>query len=329
VVNAATLRAGASLRSIAPPYAVVVRGNGQPMILNENSNAMVLVDTQAAAATIRFPVGDAPGAAVMMAGKLFVPEVANMAVQESPLAPVAVKPIDTGLIAISTAVGLGNKVYANSGSSVRVIDPGRERATRSILLRTGSIGLGSALTLAASGDGRSLLASYLVLAIDGGPTDAGIIKLDTVTGVQRLLSSLPFVPGNIVASADGLAAYGVGILQGGVVGRWDLATQRFSASRTLPGNPVYVDLAVSRDGSQLLLVDQKGKVDFVDAATLQLITSVAAGPKPSAIAISGDGRSAVVTDSQSPSVTVLDVPNRRSIGGVAVGAPSSGAVFID
>ena len=329
VVDAASLRSTATLRSLAPPYAVVVRANGQPLILNENSNALVRVDTQTVAASLRFPVGDAPGAAVSMAGKLFVPEVANMAVQASPLAPEAVKLIDTGFIQTSGAVGLGDKVYANSGSSVRVIDPVRERVTRSLVLRTGGGGIGSALKLAAAGDGRSLLASYLVLAIDGGPVGAGIIRLDTVTGAQRLLSSLPFVPGNIAASGDGLTAYGVGLLQTDEVGRWDLATQRFSASRLQPGNPVYVDLAVSRDGRQLLLVDEKGKVDFVDAASLQLITSVAVGTKPSAVAISVDGLSAVVTDSVSTSVTLLDLPNRRVAGAVPVGAPSSGAVFID
>lgn len=332
VVDAATLKARRSLKSIAPPYAVVVRNNGNPMILNENSNALVLVDTVATAGTAAltgFPVGDAPGAAVRSAGKLFVPETANMAVQPTPLAPTPVRPLDTGFITTASAVALGDKVYANAGSAVRVIDPNRERATRTIVVRTGGSGLGTALRLAASGDGRSLLASYVVVGLDMQPVDAGIVKLDTVSGAQRKISSQLYAPDRIASSPDGTAAYGVGFFQGDIVGRWDIANNVFSLKATLPGSPAYVDLVVSHDGSVLLLVDQHGKVDFVDAATLQLLGSVGAGVRPSGIALSADGTRALVTDAGATAVTVLDVPNRLSLGTVDVGAPSNGAMFLD
>lgn len=327
VVDAATLSVRATLQSIAPPFGVAVLANGQALVLNENSNAMALVDAQALAVTGGFPVGDAPGTPTLAAGKLFVPEVANLAVQQDPLAPTAARPVNVGFILTSGAVTLADRVYANSGSMVRVINPALEKVTGSVVLKTGS--LGSALSIAASGDGQTLLASYVVLQIDGGPTDAGIIQLNTATGMQKKIHSPSIVPDRIVSSAAGTLAYGIGYYSPNQVGVWDTANGVFVRSALMPGNPSYAALAVSADGNTLYLVDQHGKIDFVDAASLQVRAAVPVGVSPSCIAISADGTRGLVCDATSNRATVIDLVAPGVVGTVELGAPSAGALFLD
>jgi len=329
VVDAASLRVRHTLQNIAPPFAVVVKPNGNPLLLNENSNRVAQVDTDALAAIGSFPVGDEPGAGVFAAGKLFVPEVANVVVQETPAAPTLAKVISTRFIQTDTAVSLAGKVYAGSGSAVRVIDPALERTTSTLLIQAGGSGIGSAISLAASGDGHSLLASFAVFGIDSGPVESGIIKVEVATRQQKRISSFPFVPGLVASDRSGLNAYAISFINSNQVGRWDTANDVFSQSAVIAGNPVYVGLGVSGDGSTLILVDQHGKVDFVQAATLQVFASIPVGSKPSGIAVSADGSQALVTDSQSNSVTVLDLVNRSVLGTVNLGAPSAGAVFLN
>ena len=50
---------------------------------------------------------------------------------------------------------------------------------------------------------------------------------------------------------------------------------------------------------------------------------------PSGIAISADGTQALVSDSTSNTVTVVDLATATAAGTVNVGAPSAGAVFLD
>jgi YVTN family beta-propeller protein len=330
VVDAATLSVRRSLRGIAPPYAVAVRPNGHALILNENSNALARVDTSALQASPGFAVGDSPGMGVFAEGKLFVPETANLALQEAPAAPTPAKPISVNLIVADSAAALGAKVYVSQGSLVRVVDAALERATGTILVRVPSQGgIGSAITMAGSGDGRSLLATYAVLAIDGGPIAGGIAKIDTTSGAQRNLSSFPFVPGIVASNRAGTAAYAIGFLNEAQVGAWDTANNVFVKSAVLAGSPSYVALAAGADGSTLYLVDARGKVDILDATSLQRLASVAAGTQPSGIAISADGRHGLVTDRGSNRVSVLDLTTRAVIGTVDVGAPSAAAVFMD
>lgn len=330
VVDTATMTQKATLHSIAPPFGVAVAKTGQALLLNENSNAMALVDTQSMSVIGGFPVGDAPGTPVLAAGKLFVPEVANLAVQDKPLNPRPAKPVNLGFIVTSGAAAVGGKVYANSGSAVRVVSPLLDAATGSLILRTGGTGgIGSALEIAGANDGRSLLASYVVLQIDGGPIDAGLIRLDTLTRQQKQVHSLPFVPNAIAANDAGTAAFGIGFYLPSQVGLWDLVNNVFVKSVVIPGNPDYVALAPGRDGKKLYLVDQKGKLDILDAGSLALLGSLPLGVGPSAIAISADGTRALVTDAGANSAVVVDLAGPAVVGSVNLGAPSSGAVFLN
>lgn len=329
VIDTQALRVRQTLKSIAPPFAVAVRPNGHALLLNENANAVAVVDSDSRRVLQSFPVGDAPGTPALVAGKLFIPEVANLALQRTPLAPQPAKVLPVGFIATSSAVALGNTVYANQGSAVRWVDVQRERVGGGLLVNTGGGGLGSAFLLAATGDGQALLASYAVFAIDGGPTDGGIVWIDALTHRQQRLSSRPFVPNQIASNTGGTRAFGIGLLDSAQVGVWDLGTRTFLQKATLPGSPSYVALAVSPDGNTLYLADQKGKLDIVDALTLQWRGSVAAGPRPSGIALSQDGRQALVTDAQSTRATLLDVITPAWLGEVELGAPSTGAVFLN
>jgi DNA-binding beta-propeller fold protein YncE len=331
VVDAATLTAGRTLRSIAPPTAVVVRPNGDPLILNENSNAIAEVDAGALTAQPGFAVGDAPGPGVMAAGKIFLPEAANVAVEDTPAAPIPAKPITDHLIGTEQAAVVGDKVYVNEGSLIVVIDAGIERATGTIIAKTPSGGgsIGSALSIAGSGDGHTLLASYVAIQIDGGPSAGGIVKIDTVSGAQGRISSFPFVPGVVASNRTGTLCQAIGFENPAEIGVWDTVGNKFLESVVMPGNPSYVALASGADGTTLYLVDSQGKVDILDATTLQLLGSLPVGTHPSGIAISADGTQALVTDSASHAITVLDLTTSTIVGTVNVGAPSAGAVFVD
>ncbi|MBS0447763.1 MAG: hypothetical protein JSR59_17625 [Proteobacteria bacterium] len=330
VIDAATLATRHTLRSIAPPYAIVVKSNGNAVILNENSNRVARVDTASLTTQTGFAVGDAPQAGVLAAGKVFIPEVANVAVQRTPDAPTPARPIADNLIIASSAAALGNKVYVNEGSLVRVINANLEIATGAIRVRVpANGGIGSALDIAASGDGRSLLASYEALEIDGPPVAGGIVKIDTTTGAQKPISSFPFIPGIVTSNRTGTASYALGFLSAAQVGVWDTANDVFVKSVVVPGGPSYVGLAAGADGSVLYVADQHGKVDLLDGATLQLLGSIATGGHPSGIAISADGKQALVTDGTSNTVIVVDLASGSVAGTVNVGGPSAGAVFLD
>jgi YVTN family beta-propeller protein len=330
VVDATTLQVKRSLKNIAPPWAVAVLPNGNALILNENSSSLVRVDTAALSPLPGFAVGTLPGAGVLAGGKLFVPESGNMAVQETPAQPTSVKLINDKLIGADSAAVLGNKVLANSGSLVRVIDVALERMTGSFVIRTGANGdIGTAMSIAASGDGQSLLASYVVLMVSGNLVDAGIVKSASNGSQQRRIASYPFAPGLVASDRSGTAAFAIDFYNANQVGRWDTVNNVFVKSATLPGNPSYTGLAVSSNGAALYLADSKGKVDIVDAVSLQWLASVPVGTQPSGIAVSADGTQAVVTDAQSSQVTVLDLVQLKVLGTVDLGAPSRGAVFLN
>jgi YVTN family beta-propeller protein len=189
-------------------------------------------------------------------------------------------------------------------------------------------GIGTALAIAAAGDNISLLASYVVFDFSGTPADGGLVKIDTVLGKQKPLSSKLFLPWRVAGDRIGAFAYATGYFAANQVGRWDLANNRFDKSATVPGNPDYSALAVSADGSTLLLADAAhGKIDFLNAATLQLQGSLAVGPKPSGIAVSPDGSQVAVTDGTSNTMIFVDLATRTVQGSVNVGAPSLAVVF--
>jgi DNA-binding beta-propeller fold protein YncE len=222
---------------------------------------------------------------------------------------------------------VNGKVYVNEGSLVRVVNPTLEKATGSIVLRTGGGGFGSALKIAASGDGQTLLASYVVLQLDGGPVDGGVIELNTAVGGQKAVHSMPFVPYQLASNPAGTLAFGVGYLNSSQVGVIDLVAGGLVKQAVTAGAD-YLAVASSTDGSLVYAVDSHGKVDFLQVPTLQLVASVPVGVHPAGIAVSPDGTRALVTDSASHSATVLDLSVPRVVGAVPLGAPSSGALFL-
>lgn len=331
VLDAATLATQRTLRHIAPPWAVAVRADGSPLFLDENANALVQVDTETLAAGARFPVGSTPGAAVSSLGKLFVPETANVALQRTPSAPQPAVPLPVEMISVSSAAAIGDRVYANSGSQVRVIDARREKVlARPLLLRVPqSGGIGSALQIAPAGDGSTLLASYVALNFSTAPVGGGLLRVNPATGRQQVLSSFPFLPLAVAADRSGQYAYATGFLVPGALGQWDLANGRFVRAVAPAGNPQYGALATSADGSLLLAADAHGKVDLLDTASMSVVAQLPAGTRPSGVAVSADGTRALVTDAGAPRVTVIDLPQRRVLGTVEVGAPSQAVSFVD
>ena len=327
VVDTATLTVQDTIATIAPPNAVAVTGSGV-LVLNENSTGLSLVDTASLTVTAGFLAGDGPLAAAYAAGKLFIPEAGSLGVQETPAAPGLAKPLADRSILAPTVATLGGSLYVNSGITTEVFNPVSEKLTGAFNIHPNG---GTVTALAASGDGISLLATYQA-EDDGAVIDSGLVKVDTVSGTQLVSSSYPFVPGAVASSPDGTRAYAVGSPLGNTsqVGVWDTQNGNvFLSAGTIAGNPSYVGLAVSADGSTLYLVDANGKVDFVNASTLVVIVSLAVGTHPSGISLSADGEQALITDSTSTSVTVLDLANQSVVGTVSVGAPSAGSVFLN
>jgi DNA-binding beta-propeller fold protein YncE len=326
IVDAASMTVKGTLRTVGDPYALAVTRSQTLLVLNENANPAVLADTAAMTAPESFFAGTDLAAPVSLAGKLFVPEAGNVAVQESPSSPVLAKPIADNFILPTGAAALGGKLYVASGSAVRVIDPATEKATGSIFIRTGG---GSAISIAASGDGRTLLASYEVLGIGIVLVDSGIVTVNTSTAAQKILSSFPYVPGAVASNPAGTRAYSTGFTSGSQIGVWDTQNNVFLSTATIPGNPFYVALAVSADGNTVYLADRHGKVDFVNASSLQLILSVPAGTNPSGICVNSTGSEALITDSSSTSVTVLDLTRGIATGTIPAGYASVGCTYIN
>jgi hypothetical protein len=326
VVDAATMSVKGTLRTVGDPYALAITKSETLLVLNENANPAVQVDTALMTVPASFFAGTDLATPVSLAGKLFVPEGANIALQETPLSPGPAKPIADAFILPTGAAAVGGKLYVANGDEVRVIDPVTEKATGSIFINTGG---GSANTIAASGDGQSLLASYQVIGLGIQLVDSGIVTVNTTTSAQKILSSFPYVPGAVASNAAGTRAYSVGYSNGNEVGVWDTQNNVFLNAKTIPGNPFYVALAVSADGNTLYLVDQKGKVDFVNASNMQLITSIAFGERLSGICVNSTGSEALVTVSGGSSVSVLDLSHQTEIGALSVGYPPVGCTYIN
>jgi len=328
VVDAASLTVENTIFTIAPPQAVAVTGSSL-LVLNKNSTGLSLVDTASMTVKAGFLAGDGPGTAAYAAGKLFIPEAGNLAVQETPETPGLAKPLADGSIGAPSVATLAGNVYVSFVSAAKVFDPVSETQTSTIKIKTDG---GTVVTLAASGDGVSLLATYQA-EDDGAVIGSGLVKVDTVSGAQKLMKSYPFVPGPVASSADGSRAYAVGYMDGNPatdqVGTWDTRHNVFMGATAIAGDPSFTGLAVSADGSTLYLVDANGKVDFVDASTMDVVASLAVGTNPSGISVSADGQQALITDSTSTSVTVLDLTNQSVAGTKAVDAPSVGSVFLN
>jgi DNA-binding beta-propeller fold protein YncE len=77
------------------------------------------------------------------------------------------------------------------------------------------------------------------------------------------------------------------------------------------------------------LVNQNGSVDFVNAGTLELIASIPVGSDPSGISLNMEGTQALVTDSTSMSVNILDSAAQSVMVTVLVGGISTGSVFLN
>jgi hypothetical protein len=174
--------------SLAMLGSVPLKGNGiaaPPLVTPDGSTLLTFgdgivraIDTTTLAMTKSLTItasaaafGAALGGGVFAAGRLFVPEVSNVGVQENPSAPTAVKPIEVKFIITDSAAVVGNKVHANPGSQLKVINPHLERVARTMQVRVPSGGgIGSALAIAAAGDNSSMLANYVV---QGGNMERG------------------------------------------------------------------------------------------------------------------------------------------------------------
>ena len=110
-----------------------------------------------------------------------------------------------------------------------------------------------------------------------------------------------------------------------------LALGAGSSPEPNPGaNPSPIALALSADGSRLLVANQgTGTVALVDPKAGKLVAEVATGDKPAGVAVSKDGKRAVVAHWYGYDVAVLDVrPDGLKVSGrVEVGPEPRGVVL--
>jgi len=202
-----------------------------------------------------------------------------------------------------TTVGPRSDGTAVAATGHRITPVGRQT-------ELGDLPLGQAL----SPDGRTLLVSN-----DGQGTQS-LQMVDVARG--RIAQTLPYATPKslfvgVAFSPDGRSAYASG---GGdnKVHRYSVAGQQltelpsFALPTTAPGStakiqPFPAGLAVTPDGSRLVVADHLADaVSIINVAT-GAVSTTAVGHAPRSVTLSGDGRTAWVTNEGGETVSVLDV----------------------
>jgi DNA-binding beta-propeller fold protein YncE len=165
-----------------------------------------------------------------------------------------------------------------------------------------------------------------------GVTGGGLLIYDTQNAQAPVITSGSITGGPMAVSADGSHVYASGSTlftpPNNSLLDFDITSRSLAQNATF-GTANYVALALSKDGSTLYCVDSAGKVDLISTATFQVRGSVAAGVQPSGIAVSSDGTKAVLTDSSSNSVILLDLTHNQVVGTINVGSASSAVAYLN
>lgn len=97
----------------------------------------------------------------------------------------------------------------------------------------------------------------------------------------------------------------------------DLSTQQVIATITVPGNPY--DLVASLDGKYIYVAHalEQGIVSVIDSSTNQLVQQITVGNKPHGFALTNDGKYLYTANSDSNSVSVVDLITYEVVATVA------------
>ena len=332
VVDASSLTVTGALETLAGAYQIAFTPQGHGYVLNENGSAALRVDTSAMKVAATVPIGDGPFQVLSNAGgtEIFVVNLGgNLSV---------IRNAGTATSAIPVSIGLGTAGMTLLDKSLYVLSTGLnsvnpatlEVSPRMPVPLPNHLFFAANSYIAASPVGPQLFIPYLTLD-DEGVTGGGLLIDNTKTGNAPLINSGAITGGPLVVSADGAHVFASGGTQfnppNNTLLDFDIPGHTLAQNVTF-GAANYVAVALSKDGGTLYCVDSRGKVDLISAAKFAPAGSISAGVRPSGIAISPDGTQALLTDSASNSITVLDLIHNQVAGTIAAGAPSSGAAYL-
>jgi YVTN family beta-propeller protein len=306
VINTATDKVTATIPAGQQPWGMALTPDGQKLFVTNHrtgrigvSSEVTVIDTATNAIIATIPLTNTSGGANGVA-----------------IAP------DGGTVYVASGTNADS-----DGNTVTSIDASTNEitATTRIPPDPGS-GHSYPYALALSPDGEKL---YVTHRYGDGITvldTAGMRVEDTI--ILRAGRQYASAPGTIAVAPDGSRIY-VGSSYGRSLSVIDAATRAFSFPDTIPLSIPLAALAMTPDGSRLLIATEKLDLGYAfDTKTETLINSGGISPNaktlylgsaPGAIAVTSDGRKAYVTNQGSNSVTVIDVAKNAVIGTIAVG----------
>ena len=335
VLATSSLAITGTLKTLAGAFQIAFTPQGGGYVLNENGSAAMLIDTSAMKAVRAVAAGDDPAklAASANPAEAFVLNGGSgtLEVIRRPASPATVVPVPIGG-GLMDMTFLGNTLYALSILGLHTVDPVTLQVSHLIPVPVPNpVFDGTEGTVAASPVAPYLFMPYFSID-EEGVTGGGLLIYNTQTGAAPAISSGVYVGGPVVTSPDGSHVYvAASVLFSGPASTllsFDIGAQTLAGTSTL-GSANYAAIAISKDGNTLYCVDQGGKVDFVDTASLHVTASIPAGVAPRGIAVNAAGTQAIVTDSQSRSVTVLDLTNQQVAGTISLPTSSLGAAYLN
>ena len=188
-----------------------------------------------------------------------------------------------------------------AGQSVSVIDP-QTAATLAPPIPVGK----APFSIALSPDGsRAVVANFF---------SSNVSIIDTST--NRTIGTVPvrYEPGAIAIAPNGTVVVSSGSnIDAGAISVIDLTTQQV-VGKPIPYEHRVHGLAITPDGREALVGTEQGRVLFIDLLSDQIVDETYVGGSPLRIAVTPDGRYAVVPLFETSAVSVIDLSTRSVVG---------------
>jgi YVTN family beta-propeller protein len=206
-----------------------------------------------------------------------------------------------GLLPATDALGQTVYVANAAGHSVSVIDP-QTGATLAPPIPVGE----APLSIAISPDGRRAVVANFFSG------DVSIID----TSTDRTIGTVPveYEPGDVAIAPNGTVVVASGSnVDNGAISMIDLATKQV-VGKPIPYEHRVHGLAITPDGRTALVATEQGKVLFIDLPADRIVGETYVGGLPLHIAVTPDGRYAVVPLYETEAVSVVDLLTRSVVG---------------
>jgi YVTN family beta-propeller protein len=206
-----------------------------------------------------------------------------------------------GMLSASPAVAQTVYVVNAAEESVSVIDP-QTGTTVAPRIKVGQ----APNSIAISPDGK--------LALVGNFYSDSVSVINTST--NRVVGTIPltYEAHNVAIAPDGTAIVTSGTnFDDGAISRIDPATRQV-VGKPIPYEHRVHGLAITPDGLTALTANEDGEVLFVDLTANRIVGHLYVGGRPSHIAVTPDGRYAVVPLNEPDAVAVIDLATRTMVG---------------